>query len=247
MMKKLKDLPHFTIKKFLATLPKEQETMSSYMWKESLSHQSQFCEAVVKSGYLKYEQMLSAVCRYRLGATRKGGVIFWQISREGDVYDGKVMYYGPDCHRSKDHRLHPTWVSAMLARRNHGADIGYTTRQCLFGLHLLEPESEVAIVEAEKTAVILSEHYPQYLWMAAGGLSQLQAEKFRPLRGHKIILFPDTDPIGTTHRRWSDIAHEVMQQPFWEGSPPIYVSPLLERRASPTQKKQKIDLVDFLF
>ena len=39
----------------------------------------------------------------------------------------------------------------------------------------------------------------------------------------------------------------VMQQPFWEDSPPIRVSPILEIHASPSQKARKIDLVDFLF
>ena len=74
-----------------------------------LSMDSQFCEAVVSSGYLTQEQMLHAACHYRLGASRQGGVIFWQIDQEGRVHDGKVMYYLPDCHRNKAHK--PTWVS----------------------------------------------------------------------------------------------------------------------------------------
>ena len=60
------------------------------------------------------------------------------------------------------------------------------------------------------------------------------------------MLFPDTDPDGKTFRSWSDIAREVMDSVFWEGSPPIRVSPILEQHASPTQKAAKIDLVDFL-
>jgi hypothetical protein len=75
----------------------------------------------------------------------------------------------------------------------------------------------------------------------------VQAEKFRPLRGHKVILFPDTDPEGKAFKRWSDAANFVMQQPFWEDSPPIRVSPLLETHATPEQKQAKIDLIDFLF
>jgi len=38
-----------------------------------------------------------------------------------------------------------------------------------------------------------------------------------------------------------------MQQPFWEGSPPIRVSPILEQKATPEQKQRKIDIVDMLF
>ena len=104
----------------------------------------------------------------------------------------------------------------------------------------------VAVVEAEKSAVILSEHFPEYLWMATGGLGEVQAEKFRPLRGRKVIFFPDTDPDGTAYRRWYEAAQEVQRQLWWEGSPPIYVSPILEERATAEQKERKIDLVDFI-
>ena len=61
-----------------------------------------------------------------------------------------------------------------------------------------------------------------------------------------MTLFPDTDTDGTTFRRWYEAAQRVMEQPFWEGSPPIRVSPLLELHATPEQREQKIDLLDFL-
>ena len=109
------------------------------------------------------------------------------------------------------------------------------------------PKKSVCVVEAEKTAVIMSEVYPEYVWLAAGGLGEVQTEKFRPLRGHKVILFPDTDPDGIAFKRWSEAATTVMNQVFWEASPPIRVSPLLETHATPEQKQAKIDLIDFLF
>ena len=254
---------------------------TSILWKRCLSIRSQFCEAVVSAGYLSWEQMVSAACRYRLGASKQGGVIFWQIDQEERVRDGKVMYYGPDCHRLKDKDHHPTWVSALLRQRDLFPNSPHETSHCFFGLHLLghtddtdftdlfepcfiaAPSSKgsksvgsvrsvchkmpICVVEAEKTAVIMSVHYPQYVWLAAGGLGEVQVEKFRPLRGHKVILFPDTDPEGIAFRRWSEAANLVMQQPFWEDSPPIRVSPILEIHASPSQKARKIDLVDFLF
>ena len=107
--------------------------------------------------------------------------------------------------------------------------------------------NKICLVEAEKSAFILSELYPEFLWLATGGLSELQPDKFRPLRGHKVILFPDTDPGRTAYTRWFNIAQEVMDAIFWEDSPPIYVSPILELHASPSQKSRKIDLVDFIF
>lgn len=223
------------------------------MVNRSLSVDSEFCQAVVSCGYLSFLQMFKATIRYRLGSSRSGGVIYWQIDHEGRLHDGKIMHYRPDGHRDKDRK--PTWVSYLLEKRHPDPKGRHQSSHCLFGLHLLETEGRevkgerrpVAIVEAEKTAVILSEHYPQNIWMAAGGLGELQAFKLRPLRGHPVILFPDTDPDGTTFRRWSGIAREVMASDFWEGSPPIRVSPVLELHATPSQKAAKIDLVDFLF
>ena len=193
---------------------------SEYLWKNCLSVNSQFCEAVVSAGYLTWEQMISAACRYRLGASKQGGVIFWQIDQEERVRDGKVMYYGPDCHRLKDKAHHPTWVSALLRLRDPFPNSPHETSHCFFGLHLCissnscsEEESVVCIVEAEKTAVIMSEHYPQYIWLAAGGLGEVQVDKFRPLRGHKIILFPDTDSEGITFK---SNGHVDMHRHLWE-------------------------------
>ena len=101
----------------------------------------------------------------------------------------------------------------------------------------------VCVVEAEKTAVIMSEVYPQYLWMAAGGPSMLNAEKLLPLRDHHVILFPDTDPNGKAFAHWLQIAKEASRHTLY----PVYVSPLLEQNATPEQKAAKIDIVDYLF
>ena len=277
-----------TTTSFKAIIAAQRRHPTEWLWRQCLSIRSQFCEAVVAAGYLSWEQMVSAACRYRLGASRLGGVIFWQIDHEERVHDGKVMYYQPDCHRLKDKQHHPTWVSSMLRKRDPFYSNGCTSH-CFFGAHLISPLNErlfrppltpprssfarllpkgrknsggetaiavmegqggrspIAVVEAEKTAVILSELYPQYVWLAAGGLGEVQVDKFRPLRGHKVIMFPDTDPEGVAYKRWYEAAERVMQQPFWEDSPPIRVSNILERHASPEQKARKIDLVDFLF
>ena len=253
-------------------------------WEAWMSTESVFCRAVVKCGYLTEEQMLRAAERYRLGRSRDGGVIFWQIDDQGRTRDGKIMYYREDCHRDKSR--HPSWASARL-KAYYGYDGDLLVDRCLFGLHLLtSPERQlpllsrrgkgwsdppqsspaqtpsvspysggeaaarasqghwaVCIVEAEKTAVIMSEVYPQYVWMATGGLSALSAEKLRPLRDHKVVLFPDTDPDGTTYACWKAIAEEASRS-FLS---PVYVSPLLERHATPEQKAAKIDIVDLLF
>ena len=211
------------------------------------SAQSGFCRACVAAGYLSPRQMQVAAARYQLGMSRDNGVIFWQIDQLGLIHDGKVMYYREDCHR--DHGRHPTWVSRVLTQFYLGeADDGLLAynQHCLFGLHLLRgapADQAVAVVEAEKTAVILSGHYPQYLWMAVGGLTELSAEKLFPLRNRRVVLFPDTDATGQSYALWHRIAGEAKIRYHAR----IFVSSVLELNASSEQKKQKIDLVDFLF
>ena len=197
------------------------------LWDAWMSTESVFCRAVVKCGYLTEEQMLKAAERYRLGRSRDGGVIFWQIDEEGRTRDGKIMYYREDSHRDKSR--HPSWASARL-KAYYGYDGDLPVERCLFGLHLLTEngfkghtdltddtdflcagaafmlqesvesvrsvcqKKTVCVVEAEKTAVICSELFPQSIWMAAGGLSALSARpqgravsRYRPRR-HDVCL-----------------------------------------------------------
>ncbi len=225
------------------------------LWQQHLSANSHFCRTVVANHYLTSEQMHHAALRYRLGMARDGGVIFWQIGPCEQVCDGKIMYYRDDCHR--DHHHSPTWVSSELKRFYLGKDYPATFlpvfTHCLFGLHLLmedvrwkkEDGRTIAILESEKTAVIMSEIRPQYLWLATGGLEALRPEILFPLRSYRVILFPDTDETGSTFAKWYDMA--LKAQKLYVFHYPIRVSPLLEQKATPDQKSRKIDLVDYLF
>ena len=263
---KFSELFPYTFKALRHELGHDRPRDSRPMWQQRLGTASAFCRAVVSNGYLTEAQMQHAAQRYRLGVSRDGGVIFWQIDTTGSILDGKIMYYRPDCHR--DHKRHPQWVSNRLKHYYLGDDLeliaSIPSYHCLFGTHLLKTPSNspclgeehksslsredlggstVAVVEAEKTAVILSEHYPAYLWLAAGGLFELTADKLFPLRRHRIVLFPDTDPTLTAYTRWYEVAREARRLYGLN----ISVSPLLELRATLEQKQRKIDLVDYLF
>ena len=217
--------------------------------KRHLSTDSQFCRSVVSMGYLTQQQMERAAQRYKLGMSRDGGVIFWQTSSSGRLYDGKIMYYRPDCHRDHSHK--PTWVMSELKNfyLKDFPDLAASlpSTHSLFGTHLIgetrQSQQPVAVVEAEKTAFIMSEIYPEYLWLAAGGLNELTASKLFPLKGRRIILFPDTDEDHKAYNTWYKVCKEAKFL-LWQ---PIYLSPLLEQKATPDQKHRKIDLVDYYF
>ena len=252
-MMKMEEVFSHTFKALHHALGHDVTSSRQPVWQQRLSADSDFCRACVANGYLTEAQMQQAVSRYRLGRSRDGGVIFWQIDQMGQVYDGKIMYYRPDCHR--DHDRHPQWADNLLKRQflRQFPDMAPwlpDSAHCLFGTHLLGEERRdegeplpCAVVEAEKTAVILSQHFPQYLWLAAGGLNELTYGKLFPLRRHRIILFPDTDEQCHAYTLWYRIAQEASRML----NQTVTVSPLLELRATPEQKRRKIDLVDFLF
>ena len=228
----------------------------------AISTDTVFCRSLVSEGYLTKEQMHHAAQRYRLGRSKDGAVVFWEIDEEQKIRDGKLMYYHDNCHRIKEQNA--SWVSAEL-KASIGLPEELEPKRCLFGQHLITETVSVerlrvgelcsgmrlafsemktiAVVEAEKTAVILSEHYPDVLWMASGGLTMLNASKLYPLRNHRLVLFPDTDETGKTYRQWKLVA-ETAQEFF---KYPIRVSPILESHATPEQKAAKIDLIDYLF
>lgn len=208
---------------------------------KSLSLDSQFCKSAVSSGYLTESQLHNAAARYRLGCTKDGGVIFWQIDDQQQVRTGKVMYYQPDCHRDKTHT--PTWIHHLM---KDTLPPNYEMRPCLFGLHLLGAGGGlIAIVESEKSAVILSEKFPDYIWLSCGGLQTFKPDLLEPLLQYRVIIFPDTDPQGEAYRKWSQVALEA--QRLYKFRYPLRVSPLLELKSTPEQKQRKIDLVDFLY
>jgi hypothetical protein len=217
--------------------------LDSALVQKSLSTNSLFCQSLVSTGYLTEQQMRHAANRYRLGQTKDGGVIFWEIDEQAQVHNGKIMYYQDNCHRDKTHT--PTWVIAKL-KKVGALPNEVENPHCLFGLHLLSEASsggKIAIVESEKSAVILSELFPDCIWMAPGGKTMLNASLFAPLGDKRIILFPDTDETGDTYRLWLSVASEA--QRLYKSR--IHVSNLLELHATPAQKSAKIDIVDFLF
>lgn len=144
------------------------------------------------------EQLQQVYEDYRLGATRSGNVIFWQIDQEGLVHGGHIMQYRVDGHRDG----YQGWTHIPLIR------VGllppdWQLYQCLFGQHLLarRPDAHVCLVESEKTAVVMAALLPQYLWMATCGSSGLTAERVACLQGRRVTVFPDSGCYEKWNRR----------------------------------------------
>ena len=138
--------------------------------------------------------------RYFIGSGRKGSTVFWYLDKGKQIRTGKIMHYLPDGHRNK--AINQNWVHKKLA----GQSQPITT---LFGEHLLHEakDSTVAIVESEKTAIVCSIFFPEYIWLASGGLTFLNASKCLRLKGYKLVLFPDhSEPARS---KWQQVAREL--------------------------------------
>lgn len=175
---------------------------------------------------------------YAIGATKDGSIIYWQIDTKGKVRTGKVMKYDPDTgHRIKNGGG-INWIHSIMKRQSLLPE-DYNLAQCLFGEHLLRmyPTKVVALVESEKSALIASGVYPEYIWLATGGKSQLSIDKLKVLKGRTVIMFPDVDGF----EYWSNKAKEVEAIGC-----KVVVSNLLEKNATDEDRANKIDLADWL-
>ena len=201
-----------------------------------VSADSDFCREVVAKGWLTEEQMAHAAERYRLGRSRSGRCIFWMIDEIGRVYDGHVG---------------DAWVSAMLKAREPELLREWHTEHCLLGLHQLKNEkikelknkTSVAVVESERSAVILSEVFPEYVWMASVYPMNLNVGTLQALCSHRVVLFPPTDETGETYLAWLEVADQARRELHLD----ISVSSVLEEGATEEQKRRKIDLVEYLW
>jgi len=203
------------------------------------SYNSTFVEFLC--GVTDYETIKRLGDEYALGATQDKGVIFWQIDVNGKVRTGKIMHYDADTgHRVKNGDNKTNWVHNKLKEKGIIKD--FNLSQCLFGEHLLKiyPTKNVAVVESEKTAVIASAVYPEYVWLATGGMCAINAEKMKVLAGRNVILFPDTDTTGEPYNRWKEKAKELTYCKC------VVVSDVLERYATSAERIKKIDIADWL-
>ena len=111
--------------------------------------------------------------------------------------------------------------------------------QCLFGEHLLpsKPSATVALVESEKTALIMTHFMPDLLWLATGGKSGCFNESaLQVLKGRKVILMPD---LGATEK-WKEKS-AILKRVCME----VTVFDRLEEIATNEQRKAGLDIADF--
>ena len=154
-------------------------------------------------GLVGITNAIIAWTRYRVGRDGKR-TVFWQIAKDGTVRAGKSIPYGNDGHRIKTDKYPANWLHKL--REWDGTHEGEELQQCWFGEHLLNADTDapVAIVESEKTALIMSVYSRNHIWLASGGSQGLKnAEKNKALAGRQVLLVPDHGQYWN----WATVAH----------------------------------------
>lgn len=150
---------------------------------------------------------VNEVCnKYFIGTSKKypGANIFWQIDNNNKVRHGKIMVVNPETgkrQKNKEGKAFISSVRSVLKLKD------FNLNQCLFGLHLINQTDKqtVALVEGEKTAVLMSLFKPEYIWLSTGGKHGFKRDFLQPIKRFKIVAFPDKSEFN----KWHDKATEL--------------------------------------
>ena len=186
------------------------------------------------------EQVVKTVTDYLVGFDSfdtgriDHSILFWQVDNCGSIHNAKRIFYKAGGHRDK--KVPPIVIWSQRP-------------QCLFGLHRYCQENghmPVAIVESEKSALIMSIVKPEYLWMACGSMNNFNERFLEPVKDAVIIAYPDVDcqrdrntGKSVSYELWRRAADKLNRK-GWN----ITVSDNLENRATTSQRLDKIDIAD---
>jgi hypothetical protein len=136
-------------------------------------------------------KVIDTFSRYRIGTSKGGDTIFWQIDEHGKIRAGKKIQYFSDGHRNKAR-------GASWLHWSHGFEEGHhELKQCLFGQHLLwDMYKSIFIVESEKTALIceICKKENEVLFLACGGMQNLGLVAGLKLNPNQNLFYiPDND------------------------------------------------------
>lgn len=246
---------HFKPREFFAINPtystkrKPFERQKKFAEKPRVKAFSRIDERFVKQTFGNYERnnfiqflksifphdtVRSLIRCFCLGTWVNGACVFWQIDKNFSVRTGKIISFDKEGHRSG----YISWVHSELLKQKKINE--FELKQSLFAEHLiiLNPKIQtVAIVESEKTAVICQVFWQNIIFLACGGLSNLNSEKLEAVKSKKILLFPDSDG----YEKWKIKSHELSRKGF-----NIRISEIIERMENEETKENGYDLADYL-
>ncbi len=144
---------------------------------------------------------------YYIGTTKAKGTIFWTINHYMIACSGKVItYIGEDVvNESGEEKLAPYRDKEKFPYYPFKKEVGYFP--CFFGQHLIKKDSQLWIVESEKTAILCALKWPEFTWISGGGAGGASSSKIKVLRDSGfdgvVNIMPDADNAGReSSGRW---------------------------------------------
>ena len=208
------------------------------------------------------EDIAKVISLYKIGTIpegkRTGAVTFPFIDYQGNIRTIQAKQFNDANHTiengtdfvhsilirnySKQGKALPGWLQEY--QKNEGSPRFVS---CLFGEHLLAKyhSNPIALVEAPKTAIIATLYFglpdgpTKLLWLAVYNKSSLTIDKCKILQGRKVVLFPDLNAFDEWNAKAKEFKAKIATTQF-------VVSDLLEKNASAYEKKQGLDLADYI-
>ncbi|GAB3877155.1 DUF6371 domain-containing protein [Hymenobacter segetis] len=237
----------------LAACPVDALTIPADVYAASLGHYEANTLAVLLREHFGWGIAAELLQRFHLGTSAHwpGACVFWLLDEQGRARGGQVVLYDATGHTVKTPHRHTTWAHTALStaytKRGEAApswlsDYAAHAQKspCLFGLPQLTTaplHMPVALVESAKTAILATPYAPRFIWLATMGLSYLTAERLEPLRGRRIVLFPDAG----AYEKWQTKAISLQAAGF-----NISVSAELETTATEAERAAGLDVADVL-
>ena len=202
----------FTFEDYIKTT-QAKNNFSRYLFNQAPNLSNLYDIRGIKTGYLK------------------DAVLFPYINYNNDFITAKIVQYNSITgKRNKDYFAN-NFHSYKPIKNQLGFDIEKVIEKkftCFFGEHLVPNNNKpVVIVEAEKTAIILSMLFEDIVFIATGGLGNLKNKDYSFLLNRDVYLYPDN---GASE--W----HEIGKKRNW------FVSEILEA----PEVKEGSDAVDYL-
>ena len=221
------------------SLPVAPSSIPTHILHQSLTSYSHNHLITWLSTHFDQSTIKKIVNTYLIGTSKNwpGSTVFWQIDTHGNIRDGKIMLYNSTTGRRVKHPYnHITWAHSALKLKE------YNLQQCFFGEHLLKihPSLPVSIVESEKTAIIASVYFPQFIWLATGGKHGCKwttPQVSSVLSGRHITLWPDIK----AYEDWKVKALQLVKSGLQ-----LTISNLLEQVATETEREAGLDIADYL-
>ena len=218
-----------------------------------------FFQPFIAGGKLTVEQMHHAAQRYHLGKTKSGKTMYWMID---DMLQPLDAHIGQDLWISqllkKRERLLQYWrvhhclFGLHLLNTDHSdstdKDSLDSSNSCVplvaseHSSSACSEEKPICVVESEQAAVVLSELFPDSIWMAYCTVPHLNIDLFAPLQGRTVTIYPCTDPCMSNILFFENLCDSVRKR----YDITLSIDYTLEDYTTDDQKSRHIDLLDFL-